>query len=105
MKSNHEDGVGIAQSSVCAAPKSAPKSAKKLKQQETLFQAPTRKDLATLAIDELRPWLISWMCTSNIEWMPSKTQILDVLDVLRQRDDAADFLQVMAMCRNYIQSE
>jgi len=101
MKNNQQDRFGMPDSSI----KAAEKAAKRQKKYHFHFYVPTRKEVATLSRDTLAPLLIGWMCNSVMEIIPSRTQILEVMDILRNRRDAAQFSQLVNMCHNYIRAD
>ena len=101
MKSSYEDHLGFDVFSIRAAQKRG----EKLKKHNIGSVVPTRKEVVSLNIDKLQPLLVAWMCHSEPENMPSKTQILDVIDILRQREDAAAIAPLISMCHNYMRDE
>jgi len=64
---------------------------------------PTKKEIATLALPELKMTLIAWMEHSAIEIIPSRAQIALVRDVLLARRDAPELVSLVRMCSNYIE--
>ncbi|MFZ6849125.1 hypothetical protein [Undibacterium sp. RuRC25W] len=101
MKRSWEDRFGASDSSIRAAQKAA----KKQKKYRFHCYVPTRKEVATLSAELLSPLLIGWMCNSAMEVMPSTTQILDVIDILGQRQDATQFSRLVSMCHNYVRGD
>lgn len=67
-------------------------------------QVPTRKQVKTLPVDSLTKLLVGWMTNSPIEIVPSRIQVEQVVELLRQRDDADSLERLLAMCRNYIRN-
>ncbi|WP_426107573.1 hypothetical protein [Massilia sp. TSP1-1-2] len=66
-------------------------------------QVPTRKEVRTLPVKDLRAMLIAWMVHSPAELVPTSGQIHAVLDILLQRDDARALGELQTLCRNYIE--
>src|SRR5476649_2171874 len=76
----------------------AAKWARKYRKKHTYHtHVPTRKEIATLPIEELRPLLVGWMEHSPTETIPSRMQIALVRDVLTTRPDAAELKALMSM--------
>lgn len=63
---------------------------------------PTREEVATLSLEELRTILIGWMCHSPIEIVPSRTQIKEVRTALLNRGVPDQFNNLIEMCSNYV---
>jgi len=64
---------------------------------------PTKKEIATLPLPELKAALIAWMEHSAIEIIPSRAQVALVRDVLLARRDSPELGSLVRMCSNYIE--
>lgn len=96
---NGQDRFGVPEENLAAVQKW--KDKKKNKSPYHVY-VPTRKEVAKMAPDELKPILVGWMCHSAIEIVPSRTQIEEVRVALLNRDDADEFVDLLNMCKNYI---
>jgi hypothetical protein len=65
---------------------------------------PTRGEVASMAIVDLRPILIDWLHESPTELIPSVAQISQVKAILEARQDAAELIGLIEECRQYIES-
>lgn len=96
------DFFGIPLENIRAAEKWAKKYKKKC-QYHT--QVPTRKEVQNLPVEELKPLLTGWLVHSPTEIIPSAFQIELVLELLRERDDAAELSGIIAMCKHYVSGQ
>lgn len=101
MEGDSGDRFGVPDLNIQAAIKSATKQSK----YSIHTYVPTRKEVANLKPDQLSPILIGWMSHGAIEIIPSRHQIMEVKDILSQREDAHLFSQLIAMCTHYIRND
>jgi hypothetical protein len=64
---------------------------------------PTRAEVASMAIADLRPILIDWLHESPSELIPSIEQVSLVKTILEARPDAAEVVGLIEECRQYIE--
>jgi len=64
---------------------------------------PTRGEVASMAIADLRPILMDWLHESPSELIPSIEQVNQVKTILEARQDAADLAGLLEECRQYIE--
>ena len=64
---------------------------------------PTRVEVASMALETLRPILMDWLHESPSELIPSWAQISQVKAVLEARPDAAAMAELIDECRSYIE--
>lgn len=100
----HEDfeTFGVPAENITAAQKWANLHRKRY---EYHTQVPTRKEVLTLPIHLLSPLLIGWMVHSPIEIVPSRIQVEQVIELLRQRADVERLKNLLDMCRHYANNE
>ena len=98
VRMEHER-FGVPDENLIAAKKWRDKKKKKY-----LFHTyvPTRKEVASLPLRELRSILIGWMCHSPTEIIPSRSQIEEVRRIIADRRDADQFTELLKMCANYV---
>ncbi|MFZ6874251.1 hypothetical protein ACO0LF_19510 [Undibacterium sp. Di27W] len=77
------------------------------KQNIEIFQCyvPTRKEVAKLSPKKITKILVNWMCHSPVEIIPSKSQIIEVRNILLSREDADTLSNVITMCNYYIAND
>ena len=94
-----DDHFGVPEENLTASKKWKDKKKKK-----HLFHiyVPTRKEVATLLLAELKPILVGWMRHSPTEIIPSRTQIDEVRIILLKRNDANELTELIEMCTRYI---
>lgn len=68
-------------------------------------QVPTRKEVLTLPVESLSPLLVGWMVHSPIEIIPSRVQVEQVIEILKQRDDVDELGQLLLMCNRYVDNQ
>jgi hypothetical protein len=68
----------------------------------TGLYVPTRLEVATMPLENLRPILIDWMWESPSELIPTNHQILEVKKILEERDDSCIFAELINECAIYI---
>ena len=95
-----EERFGIPEENVLAANKRAEKQSR-----EAPIYVPTRKEVAKLGCKKITAILIDWMCRSPTEIIPSRTQIMEVRDILLAREDAAKLSGIITMCNYYINND
>ncbi|BBB59717.1 hypothetical protein UNDKW_1444 [Undibacterium sp. KW1] len=66
---------------------------------------PTRKEVAKLGRQKITKILVNWMCHSPVEIIPSRSQIVEVRDILLAREDASSLSNVITMCNYYIAND
>lgn len=64
-----------------------------------------RKEVANLGHKKITSILVDWVCHSPIEIIPSRSQIIEVRDILLAREDARDLSNVITMCNYYIAND
>lgn len=96
---NGQDHFGIPNENLMAAKKWKDKKKKKY---PFYLYVPTRKEVSTLPLDELKTILVGWMCHSPTEIIPSRYQIEEVRLALVSRKDADKLADLIKMCMNYI---
>ncbi|WP_211475083.1 hypothetical protein [Collimonas humicola] len=82
--------------------RAAEEAVKRLPLHELHSYVPTRKEVATLAANEITEMLTGWMCRSPIEIVPSRSQIIEVKTVLLNRPDVPELSGLVMMCERYI---
>jgi hypothetical protein len=97
---NDQDRFGMPEENIFAARKWMDK--KRKNKYPIHIYVPTRKEVATLPPDELKPILVGWMCHSPTEIIPSRTQIEEVRTALLCRNDADRLADLIKMCSHYI---
>ncbi len=77
------------------------------KQSNKQFQSyvPTRREVASLGNKKITSILVDWMCRSPVEIIPSRTQIMEVRDILLARADAKQLSGLITMCNYYINND
>jgi len=83
----------------------ANKKVKKRNHQNLSSCVPSRKDILELEKEKLSDVLITWMCHSPLEIIPSIFQISEVLYLLEQRPDRNDITSLINMCKQYIRND
>ena len=96
---NVEDHFGVPEENLIASKKWKDKKKKK---HPFHIYVPTRKEVATLLLVELKPILVGWMCHSPTEIIPSRTQIDEVRIALIKRKDANELTELIEICTKYI---
>ncbi|MFZ6654022.1 hypothetical protein [Undibacterium sp. TJN19] len=66
---------------------------------------PTRNEVAKLSSQKITKILVNWMCHSPVEIIPSRSQIVEVRDILLAREDARNLSNVITMCNYYIAND
>lgn len=102
MTQHDFEQFGVPAENIHAAQKWADKHRKKYKYHT---RVPTRKEVRNLPPKQLTELLVGWMVHSPIEIIPSKVQIVLVTELLRARADAAEFGELLDMCRNYMDGQ
>ncbi|MDD3326564.1 MAG: hypothetical protein PHW25_05695 [Zoogloea sp.] len=64
---------------------------------------PTRGEVASMALQTLRPILMDWLHESPSELIPSMAQISQVKAILEARPDAVELAGLIEECRQYIE--
>lgn len=95
------DHFGIPDSNIRAAEKWA----KKDKYNQYHCQVPTRKEVMNMQAEEISRILLGWMCNSPTEIIPSRTQIMEVREILQKRSDAGQLDALITMCNYYINGD
>jgi len=98
MKSDDRDRFGMPDSAFLAAHK-AHGNAPAVR---CGMYIPTRAEVASMAIADLRPILMDWLHESPYELIPSIEQISQVKTTLEARQDAAEVAGLVEECRQYI---
>nr|WP_315253360.1 hypothetical protein [uncultured Duganella sp.] len=93
---------GIPPENIRAAEKWATKQRKK---HQYHTQVPTRKEVSALPPEEITPLLVGWMVHSPVEIIPSRFQVELVLELLLQREDAAELSGLITMCRHFVSDQ
>ncbi|MCU6433984.1 hypothetical protein LPB67_09420 [Undibacterium sp. Jales W-56] len=96
-----EDRFGVPSSNIRAAEKWLKRTSNK----DFKCYVPTRKEVSSLNTEKLAKILIDWMCKSPTEIIPSKNQIVEVRNILLQRDDAQKLSGIITMCNHYINGD
>ncbi|WP_222619236.1 hypothetical protein [Undibacterium hunanense] len=98
---SNEDRFGIPEENLLAAKKWVDRQSNKQ------FQSyvPTRREVANLATKKITSILVDWMCRSPVEIIPSRTQIIEVRDILSARADAKQLTGLITMCNYYINND
>jgi hypothetical protein len=99
MKSDDQDRFGMPDSAFAAAHK-AHGNAPTVR---CGMYIPTRGEVASMAIADLRPILMDWLHESPTELIPSVAQISQVKNILEARQDAAELVGLIEECRQYIE--
>ncbi len=96
-----QDRFGVPDENLFAAKKWASR------QNNGQFQSyvPTRKEVATLEPQKITVMLTDWMCRSPVEIIPSRTQIIEVKELLLRRKDARELTGLITMCNYYIDND
>lgn len=68
-------------------------------------KVPTRKEVLTLPVELLTQLIIGWLVHSPIEIIPSRIQVEQVIELLRQRDDAAKLARLISQCQQYVKNQ
>lgn len=83
----------------------AQKAVRKYRNSQMSCHVPTRKEVLKLERSLLEKVLVNWMRNSTLEVVPSRLQIAEVLEVIRQRRDNADLHRITSMCQEYIRNQ
>jgi hypothetical protein len=102
MPQNEFDRFGMPEENIRAAQKWADKKRKKSQYD---VHVPSRKEVRHLAPKELAPMLIGWMVHSPVEIIPSRVQIMLVIELIEKREDAAALGSLITMCRHYAEGQ
>lgn len=62
---------------------------------------PSRKDILESDQNKLSDMLISWLCNSPLEIIPSSFQVNEILALLQQRPDQHELSALVRMCQQY----
>jgi hypothetical protein len=65
-------------------------------------RVPTRKEVAEMSAHELSPLVIGWMVHSPIQIIPSRSQVFEVVHVMRQRPDAGQLTRLLELCEQFV---
>ncbi|MFZ6756025.1 hypothetical protein ACO0K9_02305 [Undibacterium sp. Ji50W] len=95
------DRFGVPDENLLAAQNSSSKQ----KGHTSQTYVPTRKEVAKLGRKKITSILIDWMCRSPTEIIPSRTQIIEVRDILLTRKDADKLSGLITMCNYYITND
>ncbi|MFZ6780441.1 hypothetical protein ACO0LD_26725 [Undibacterium sp. Ji83W] len=90
-------------------PKENLRAAKKWAEKQNIqaFQCyvPTRTEVANLSRQKITKILVNWMCHSPVEIIPSRSQIIEVRDILLSHEDVDTLSNVITMCNYYIAND
>ncbi|WP_034300107.1 hypothetical protein [Herbaspirillum sp. RV1423] len=107
MKDVH-DRFWVPEANLRAAEKSARKNAKrKFHGAVAVFNSyvPTRKEITSLPLVEVRKILVEWMLHSVTEIIPSRAQISEVKSILLSRSDITGDSELVVMCDCYLRND
>lgn len=79
----------------------AKRAIQKYRNLELTCYVPTRREILDSNKAKLEEVLISWLCKSPIEIIPSPYQVNEVLALLAQRSDYHELSALEQMCRHY----
>lgn len=97
MQSETQDRFGVPKENILAAKRAV----KKYRNVKLTCYVPTRKEILESDPSTLSDILISWMCNSPLEIIPSTFQVNEVLALLQQRQDLEEVYSLVRMCQQY----